>query len=298
MTVLALAAGLSGTERQADDNRGRLVTCHPDELRFHPSYLRHQLAVPTAELSALAEQGDGAFREALVITRDRFVLDGYALLESARQRGRRTLLCLELDLNETEGLQWLLWKSRRSNGLNAFSRILLALDLELGLKEKARSNQRAGGQNQGSSKLAEGERLDVRSEVARAAGVSTGNVTKVKQIMRTPNPKITEALRANQISIHKAWQWRDLSPERQLRDLELYLGQRGTNKVIRRLIKRHVAKRQPIPTDQPTLGMLLRCRPMHETGELASIRVVVIDAPENVAFLTKGALRILGSLEE
>ena len=298
MTVLSFAAGLSGTERQADDNRGRLVTCHPDELRFHPSYLRHQLAVPTAELSALAEQGDEAFREALVITRDRFVIDGYALLESARQQGRPMLICIELDLNEAEGLQWLLWKSRRSNGLNAFSRILLALDLEPGLKEKTRSNQRAGGQNQGSSKLTEGERLDVRSEVARAAGVSTGNVTKVKQIMKTPNPKITEALRANQISIHKAWQWRQLSPEGQLRELELYLGQRGTNKVIRRLIRGHIAKHSRVPPDQPNLGDLLRCRPMHETGELASIRVVVIDAPENIAFLTKGALRILGSLEE
>ena len=146
--------------------------------------------------------------------------------------------------------------------------------------------------------MTEGERLDVRSEVARAAGVSTGNVTKVKQIMKTPNPKITEALRANQISIHKAWQWRQLSPEGQLRELELYLGQRGTNKVIRRLIRGHIAKHSRVPPDQPNLGDLLRCRPMHETGELASIRVVVIDAPENIAFLTKGALRILGSLEE
>ncbi|MBZ5549483.1 MAG: hypothetical protein LAO22_16240 [Acidobacteriia bacterium] len=277
---------------------GQFVTCRVKEVRPHPSYLRHQLTVPTAELSAFAEQGDEAFREVLVITRDRFVIDGYAVLESARQQGRPTLICIELDLNEAEGLQWLLWKSRRSNGLNAFSRILLALDLEPGLKEKARSNQRAGGQNQGSSKLTEGKRLDVRSEVARAAGVSAGNVTKVKQLMKTQNSKLGEALRANQISIHKAWQWRQLSPEGQLRELELYLGQRGTNKVIRRLIKRHVSKRSPIPPDQPNLGDLLRCRPLHETGELASIRVVVIDAPENIAFLTKGALRILGSLEE
>ena len=270
-----------------------------DQLRPHPSYLRHQLTVPTAELSALAEQGDEAFRETLVITRDRFVIDGYALLELARQQGPRpTLPCIELNLNEAEGLQWLLWKSRRSNGLNAFSRILLALDLEPGLKEKARSNQRAGGQNKGSSKLTEDKRLDVRSEVARAAGVRVANVTKVKQLMKTQSSKLQEALRAGHIRIHKAWQWQQLSPERQLGELELYLSQRGTNKVIRRLIKRHVAKRSPIPPDQPNLGDLLRCRPLHETQELASISVVVIDAPESIAFLTKGALRILGSLEE
>jgi hypothetical protein len=146
--------------------------------------------------------------------------------------------------------------------------------------------------------LTEAESVDTRSKVARYAGVSTGNVTKAKQIMKTQNSKLREALQAGQIRIHKAWQWRQLSPEGQLRELELYLSQKSTNKVIRRLIKRHVAKRSPIPPNQPNLGDLLKCRPLHETGELASIKVVVVDAQENIAFLTKGALRILGSLEE
>jgi len=269
-----------------------------DELRLHPSYVRNHLTVSASQLSALIELGDLAFQDPIVITRDCFVIDGYALLELARRQGRPTLLCIEFDLNETEGLQWLLWKSRQSNGLNAFCRILLALDLEPGLKEKARWNQRAGGQKKGSSKLTKGESVDVRSGVAREAGVSTGNVTKVKQIMKTQNSNLQEALKAGQIRIHRAWQWRQLPQGGQLKELELYLGQKGTNKVIRQLIKRHVAKGSPIPPNQPNLGDLLRCRPLHETGELASIKVVVIDAPENIAFLTKGALRILGSLEE
>jgi len=57
---------------------------------------------------------------------------------------------------------------RRSNGLNAFSRILLALELELDFKKKARSNQRSGGQAKGSSNLTEADRVDVRSEIAAA----------------------------------------------------------------------------------------------------------------------------------
>jgi hypothetical protein len=276
----------------------QFVTCRLDELRPHPSYKRHQLAVSTAELSALAEQGGVVFQEPLVITRDHFVIEGYAVLELARRRGRPTLRCIELDMNETEGLQRLLRKCRRSNGLNAFSRILLALDLEPGLKEKARANQRTGGQNKGSSKLTEGKRLDVRSEIAREAGVSTGNVTKVKQLMKIWTSKLHQALLANQISIHKAWQWRQLSPDGQLRELELYLSQKGSNRVIRQLIRRHVAKRTPLPPNQPNLGDLLKCRPLYETGELASISVVVIDVQDNIAFLSKGALRILGSLEE
>jgi hypothetical protein len=278
--------------------RRQFVTCRVADLRLHPSYVRYGLAVSASQLSALVELSDHAFLDQVVMTRDRFVIDGFALLELARRQGLPTLLCIELDLNETEGLQWLLWKVRQSNVLNAFSRILLALDLQPSLREKARLNQRVGPQSKGSSKLTKGECVYVRSEVARAAGVSTGNVTKVIQIMKTTNLRLREALQAGQIRIHRAWQWRQLSPERQLRELEFYLSQQGTNKVIRRLIKRHVAKPSAIPTNQPNLGDLLKCRPLHETGELASISVVVIDAPENIAFLTKGALRVLGSLEE
>jgi hypothetical protein len=278
--------------------RRQFLTCRVADLRLHPSYGRYGIAASASQLSAIVELGDQAFLDAVVMTRDRFVIDGFALLELARRQGLPTLQCIELDLNETEGLQWLLWKVRQSNVLNAFSRILLALDLQPSLRVKARSNQGVGPQSKGSSKLTKGECVDVRSEVARAAGVSTGNVTKVTQIMKTTNLRLRQALQAGQISIHKAWQWRQLSPDGQLRELELYLGQKGTHKVIRRLIRRHIAKRPTIPPNQPNLGNLLKCCPMDETGELASISVVVIDAPENIAFLTRGALRILGSLEE
>jgi hypothetical protein len=103
------------------------------------------------------------------------------------------------------------------------------------------------------------------SDLKSPAGVCTGNVTKVKQIMKTQNSRLQEALQAGQIRIHKAWQWRQLSPDGQLRELELYLSQKGTNRVIRQLIKRHVGKRLPIPPTQPNLGDLLNCRPLHET---------------------------------
>lgn len=40
---------------------GQIVTRRVDELRPHPSYIRHQLMVPAANLSAVAEQGEEAF---------------------------------------------------------------------------------------------------------------------------------------------------------------------------------------------------------------------------------------------
>src|SRR5205085_67717 len=98
----------------------------------------------------------------------------------ARLQGRATLPCVEYELTESEALHWLLQRHRRAYALNDFCRILLALDLEPWFKEKARSSQQAGGQDKGSSKLTKAERLDVRSEIAAAAGVSAGNVSKVK----------------------------------------------------------------------------------------------------------------------
>ena len=103
---------------------GQLVTYRLDELRPHPSYVRHHLAVPASQLSALAERGDRAFLEPLMITEDRTILDGYARLELARRRGRATLSCIAYELTESEALHWLLQKHRRSNGLNDFSRIV------------------------------------------------------------------------------------------------------------------------------------------------------------------------------
>jgi hypothetical protein len=172
----------ANTVRQ--DLVGRLVTCNLDELQPHSSYARHQLRVPASKLSALAQRGDFAFQEPLVIARDRTIVDGYARWELARLQGRATLPCIEYELTEAEALHWLLQMHLRPDGLSAFSRILLALALELEpwFKEKARSNQRAGGQNKGSSKLTGADRLDCRSAIAAAAGVSVGNVSKVKQL--------------------------------------------------------------------------------------------------------------------
>jgi len=131
------------------------VVCHVDELRPHHSYVRNHLTVSASQFSALVDLGDLAFREPITITPDRTILDRYGRVKLARSKGRATLLCLVCKLGETETLQHLLQKHHRSTAWNAFSRTLLALDLEPGLVVKARSNQCAGGQNKGSSNLTE-----------------------------------------------------------------------------------------------------------------------------------------------
>ena len=132
----------------------------------------------------------------------------------------------------------MLQKHRRSNGLNDFNRILLALELEPWLKQQARFNQQFGGQRKGSSNLTEADRLDVRSEIAAVAGVSTGNVSKVRQLASTAHPDLLEALRAGEISIHRA-SILLRKPEQQLEQLMLYRNLRGITRTVNTLLQAH-----------------------------------------------------------
>ena len=273
----------------------QLVICRVDELQRHPIYARHHLAVPASQLSALAELGDLAFREPLIIARDRTIIDGYARWELARLNRQLTLPCIEYELTEAQTLYWLIQKHRASRGLNAFSRTLLALELEPGLKEEARSNQRAGGQQKGSSKLTEAERLDVRKQIADAASVAVGNVTKVKQLLENVHPELLEALRCGEISIHRTWKWSMESPERQTDALRSYRTEKGVNKAIRDLISRREESNLPTALDP---GSLIRRLSEFEADECSAINVSVIRYPGKTIFVTEELIKSLRPRQE
>lgn len=277
------------------DNLGQPVICRLSELRHHASYARLRRTVPVSRLSALAEQGELAFREPLAITRERIVIDGYARWELARLKKLLVLPCVEYDLTEEEALRWLLQKHRRSNGMNDFCRILLARELEPCLKAKALSNQRFGGRMKGSSNLTEAATVDVRKEIAAAAGVSVGNVTKVKQLAGIGHPELLEALRGSEVSIHRAWKWSREAPDQQIEALRAYWAQRGVNKSIRDLIARHKQKQTPTA---PELGSLARQLSKLEPYESNSVRVSVIRAPGKMIFLTEELIQSLGPYQE
>jgi hypothetical protein len=181
------------------------------------------------------------------------------------------------------------------NGFNSFGRIRLALDLEPFFKEKARSNQRAGGQNKGWSKLTEAESLEVRSEVASAAGVCTGNVTKVKQLMTNAHPDIIKALQSEELSIHRAWLWSRLSPEGQREELSQYRNTRGIRKTIRDLISRHRSKTPPTGAN---VDDLIRLLPALQSGEVGPVTVVLVKVPEKVVFVSEELFSTLRTQQE
>lgn len=295
MAVQTFSSELSGTERQLDHNPGRLVTCHVDELRPHPSYIRHNLAVHACQLSAVAELDDLAFREPLAITQDHIILDGFARWTLARLRGRSTLACIEYEMSEAEALQNILQRHRRSSGLNDFIRICLALELEPFLKSKGRAKQQAGGQNKGSSILTKAERLDVREEIARIAGVSVGNVTKVKQLTSTTHSDIIKALREKELSIHRAWLWRKQSPEEQREKLWLNQSKRGISKTIRHLLSPYLPKNSHTALN---VGHLIKLVSALQSGTLGSVRLVSINVPGKIVLVTEELLRTLEAQEE
>ena len=282
-------------ERQSHDVQRRLVNRPIDELHPHPSYARNGLTVPSWKLDALAKLGDLAFRDPLAITRTGTIIDGYARFKLANLQRRLTLECIECELTDEEALLSLLQIQRRSSHLNSFSRILMALDLEPWLKEKARLNQRIGGQHKGSSNLTEAGRVDVRAGIAQAADVCEANVTKVKQLRMTAQPELLEALRRSEIQIHRAWKWSKQSPENQIEALRLYRGNRGIGKTIRHLISRHSPSTSLTAFDPSNLFSRLSA---FSADELSSVRVSVIKASGKAVFVTEELVQALESQEE
>jgi hypothetical protein len=258
-----------------------------DELRCHPSYRRHNLSVTASQLAAVSARGELAFRDPIVITRDRVVVDGYARWELARRQRREIVQCLEYELTEEESLKWLLQRHRRQAGLNSFLRILLALDLEGSLQEKARANQQVGGQKKGWSNLTKAQRVVVRSQVAAAAGTSSGSVTKVKQFLNSIQPELQEALRRGEISIHRAWLWRALPPTAQLEALTLYRSKKGVGKAIREALSRHQAGITPASLAPVDLAKFLT----NASGPKVS--VIPIKVPGRTVFLSEELMEVL-----
>lgn len=273
------------SSKQSGSADCELVTCTVDELHPHSSYVQRRIKVPAPRLFVLDELGELAFREPLVITRCRTILDGYSRWELARQQGRPTLKCYLSDLTGPEALQWLIQRHCRSKGLSDFCRIVLALELEPWFKEKARSNQRAGGHAKALSNLTEAERLDCRARVA--AGVCEGNVTKVKQLSRHIRPEILNALMSGEISIHRAWKWSKESSEQQWDNLQHYQSEKGIRKTIRTLISRHCLKDSTPVLDVRDLSRQLSSIRFKNPDQ---IRVRVMRIPGRAIFLSEELL--------
>lgn len=177
--VPKLSAPLPDTREAATTEFRRVADLVP-----HPAFVKHIPGHAMEHLSIVAGRGEAAFADPITITHENVILEGYALWQLAKFQSRATVPCIVRRMDQEAALLHLLSRNRGSKGIGDFVRILLALELEEWLRERAKSNQRFGGRDKGLTHLAEANRLDVRVEVARAAGVSAGNVSKVKHSIR------------------------------------------------------------------------------------------------------------------
>ncbi len=168
----------------------------------------------------------------------------------AIEREQPNVPCLELDVTEGEALQLVIQRHRAFEGLNDYGRIVLALRLEPYFRERSGRPQPARGNDPPSSNLTNDTCRDVRKVLARVAGVSTGNVTKVKQILDSVIPEIQERLLRGEVSIHRAWQWRKLAPKGQCDASWGHLHRGALKKKIDRLVRAHAEAGGPVrPVD-------------------------------------------------
>ena len=216
-------------------------------FRAHPVYL--EIYGPMAAATIPHGPADPApIIEPLLTTREGLILESHERWTVARQQGRRILTCIEYDLTDEEALAFMLDKHCRSDRLNAFCRIVMALALEPYWSVHARERQRQGGKGTLSSNLTKGNTVDVRAKLARAAGVGAGNVTKVKQLRETATPAVRDALRLGEVKINRAWKWRSLPPNRQNEELKKYRNGKDNRHAIRQTI-RHLLSKHRAPQD-------------------------------------------------
>jgi hypothetical protein len=271
----------------------RLVTLSIDQLSPHPSYVKHQLSASVAQLTALSALGDLASEQPIIVTQAGIVIDGYARWELARKQGRKSILCLEYQLSVEETLHRLIVSHRPSKGFTAYSRSLLALDLEPRLRERGRLNQQIGGQKKQASDLTEAQKVDARSEMASIAYTSTGSLTKARLVAISGDLVIQDATKSGEISVHRAWQWSRLPHNRQREQLEEFRSCKGVGVVSRRLIQKHVARMAPTQLIPRTLGDALKALTPDRFAVLDAIVVSEIDASGRVAYFTKDAIQCL-----
>jgi hypothetical protein len=217
---------------------GRPVVRSPQNLRLHRALDELNLIDVAGELNEAARLKEQSVPEPILITTEGTILAGFGRWRLAIFEGRHEINCIEYPLSEEESLQFILTHHRPRSGWNAFIRIRVALTLEPYFQQRALDNKRAGGKYKGSANLPEAQHIDVRQEIADAAGVGARNVSNVKAILQTAHPRLTEALRDETLTINRAIQWCGLPKVQQVEHFTYYSLERATNKLIRQSVDR------------------------------------------------------------
>ena len=295
-----LAAEPQCTAKLPNDFHEPGAVCHVDEHHPDPSYIQGHITFnPTAmsrleghpvvrsleqlrlhraleelgriglidEFNEAARLTNPSVIEPILITTNGTILAGFGRWRAAVVNGGHEINCIEYPRSEDEALQFILTHHQTRCGWNAFVRIRLALNLEPYFQQRALDNMCAGGKYKGWANLPEAQHIEVRQEIARAAGVCARNVSNVKTILQTAHPRLKEALRDGTLTINRAIQFCNLPRAEQLEQFIRYSEERATNKVIRESIAR--PKDEKISPDVVTVLDALQQQEARQPGSVA-----------------------------
>lgn len=211
---------------------GRPVTRYSEQLRPHQA-LDAIGWTDINEINEVTRRKLQLVPEPILITTEGIILSGIGSWRLALSEGRQQIDCIEYDLDQEECIQYILAVNRTRPRWNSFLLIRLALTLETYFQHKALDNMRTGGKCKGSTNLSKADRIEVRREIANAAGTGTGNVDKVKAILRSAHPNLIAALQNGSLRIHRAWKWCRLSKLQQKEEFANYEEEQIRRKILR-----------------------------------------------------------------
>jgi hypothetical protein len=245
---------------------GRQVICPRQQLRLHPALQEIGWIGVIDEFNDALRLKDRSVLEPILITTKGIILTGIERWRSAVFDSRDEINCVEYSISHDEALHFILAHHQSRRGWNAFIRIRLALTLEPHFQQRALDNMRTGGKHKGSANLPEAQRMDVRQEIARAAGVGTRNVSKVKTIISGAHQRLKDALRDGTLTINHAHKLCELPKTDQQEQFVRYCEERATKRVIRRYIAQP-GERNP-KVDIVELLKILQTREARAPGSL------------------------------
>lgn len=148
-------------------------------------------------------------RDALILWGETLI-DGHNRYEIC-QKHNIPFQTVQMDFDSrNDVIVWMIRNQLGRRNLPAYESARLALRLKPELAEIAKKNQSKYYGNQHESglslKLAKEQRLDTREEIAKAAGVSHGTLSKVEKIEQKAAPEIKQQLRTGEMSINQAYQ--------------------------------------------------------------------------------------------
>ncbi len=225
-------------EQQTD---GRTVVRTVEQLRVHPALEEIGYCAFLPELvEAARSQSQVSTEEPIFVTDTGLILAGFGRWRLAVSGQVPQIECVEYSLTNEDALQFMLSLQNRRTGWNPFVRIRLALKLEGVLEQRALTNMQIGGKYKGSANLPEAQRIDVRQEVAKIAGVGASgrNVSNVKKILQTEHPRLISALQSGTLTINRALHFCKLDMDQQVAELVRHSEDCATRKVIRQSLGR------------------------------------------------------------